>query len=276
MFYEYKIDGNDLSIEVPDSTIVIFGEEKCLSTSFSDLTSEQSWYDQGFNVIESEPFFNFKSTKSSLTNLIYQFCYEQGVKVNKDKFSLENYHKYFNTEQHLQIIKKTRELKPEDFAFDIDKFLTAARNYFKRDLNWTSSGQYDPKIITRINMPQSENFNPAHKDIYQVYDKTHKIPPMVNIWIPICGVGNGVGLPIAPGSHLINESKICRTKAGAFVNGSRYNVNCIKEWDSSNHLITICPSESQMLVFSSFLIHGLARNSHHDITRVSLEFRLFG
>ena len=276
MFYEYNIDGNYLSIEVPDSTVVSFGEDKCLSKRFGDITSEQSWYDQGFNIIQSQPFFDLENTKSSLTNVIYQYCYEEGIKVDKNKFSLENYHKYLNAEQHLQIIKKTRELKPEDFAFDIDTFLTAARKYFKRDLTWTSPGQYDPKIITRINMPQSDNFNPAHKDIYQVYDKTQTIPPMVNIWIPICGVGNGVGLPLAPGSHLINESKICRTKAGTFVNGSKYNVNCIKEWDSSNHLVTICPTESQMLVFSSFLIHGLARNSHHDITRVSLEFRMFG
>lgn len=276
MFYEYKIDGKDLRIEVPDSTVVGFGEDSCLSKDFRDLTSEQSWYDQGFNVIGSQPFFTFESTKGSLTNVIYQFCREEGVEIDDGEFRLEFYHKYVNAEQHLRIIKKTRNLKPEDFAFDIDMFLTAARNYFNRDLTWTGSGQYDPKIITRINMPQSDNFNPVHKDIYQVYDETGTIPPMVNIWIPICGVGNGVGLPVAPESHLINEAKICRTKAGAVVNGSKYNVNCIKEWDSSTHLVTICPTESQMLVFSSFLIHGLARNSHHNITRVSLEFRMFG
>ena len=50
MFYEYNIDGNYLSIEVPDSTVVSFGEDKCLSKSFGDITSEQSWYDQDFNI----------------------------------------------------------------------------------------------------------------------------------------------------------------------------------------------------------------------------------
>lgn len=276
MVFNYKIDDLDFKIEIPESTTVYFGEDTCLSKNFNDMTSEKSWYDQGFKVVETKPFFNFDRTKSFLTDTIYQHCLEEGVIVDKDKFTLEHYHKYINADQHLKIIQKTRDLTPENFSFDIDTFLIAAKNYFKRDLSWSSSGQYNPRIITRINMPQSNNFNPAHKDIYQVYDETKKIPPMVNIWIPICGVGNGVGLPLAPGSHLINESKISRTKAGSIVNGTKYNVNCIKDWDARNDLITVCPSESQMLVFSSFLIHGLARNSHHDITRMSLEFRLFG
>ena len=276
MDFNYEIDGLDFKIEVPDSTTVCFGEDICLSKDFNDVTSAKSWYDRGFNVIEAEPFFNIEKTKSSLSDCVYQISLEEGAKVDKDNFRLEHYHKYIDAEQHLKIIQKTRDLKPEDFGFNIDTFLTAAKNYFKRDFSWTSSGQYNPNIITRINMPQSENFNPAHKDIYQVYDETKKVPPMVNIWIPICGVGNGVGLPLAPGSHLINESKVSRTKAGSTVNGTKYKVNCIKDWDSRNNLITICPNESQMLVFSSFLIHGLARNLHHDITRMSLEFRLFG
>jgi len=125
-------------------------------------------------------------------------------------------------------------------------------------------------------MPHSNNFNPAHKDIYQLYDQTKKVPHMVNIWIPICGVGNGVGLPIAPGSHLINETKVYRTKAGSNVNGYKYNVNCIKDWDSQNEIVTLCPCKGEMIFFSSFLIHGLARNLHEDRTRMSLEFRLFG
>jgi ectoine hydroxylase-related dioxygenase (phytanoyl-CoA dioxygenase family) len=164
---------------------------------------------------------------------------------------------------------------PEDFGFDIDKFLAAAKKLFNRDLSWEGSSEYNPKIIARINMPQSHHFNPAHKDIYQVFDKTNKIPQMVNIWIPVCGVNDGVGLPLSPGSHLINEDLVSRTKAGAILNGTKYGVNCIKKWNSSNHLTTICPSENQMIVFSSFLIHGLARNLHHDTTRISLEFRLF-
>tara|TARA_B100001059_G_C17691835_1_gene505375 strand:- start:606 stop:866 length:261 start_codon:yes stop_codon:yes gene_type:complete len=49
-----------------------------------------------------------------------------------------------------------------------------------------------------------------------------------------------------------------------------------KDWDLRNDLETICPSEKEIVVFSSFLVHGLAQNLHSDIARVSLEFRLFG
>lgn len=94
MFYEYNIDGNDLSIEGPDSTVVSFGEDKCLSKDFGDITSEQSWYDQGFNIIQSQAFFDLESTKSSLADVIYECCYEEGIKVDKDKFWLDNHHKY--------------------------------------------------------------------------------------------------------------------------------------------------------------------------------------
>ena len=50
--------------------------------------------------------------------------------------------------------------------------------YFSQKLNWTSNGAYEPKIIARINLPQSNNFNPAHKDVYQVFDLESKIPQM--------------------------------------------------------------------------------------------------
>lgn len=275
-YINYKIDGLDFQIEVPKQTSFTFGEDICLSKDFDDITSSKSWYKEGFSVIESKPFFNFEKTKSSLLDCIRNICLEEGVKVDKDNFKLEHYHKYVDTEQHLKIIKKTRDLSPEDFSFDIDIFLKEAKSYFQCDLNWSNPGEYNPKIITRINMPQSKNFNPAHKDIYQIYDQTKNIPHMVNIWIPICGVSNGVGLPVSPGSHLIKESKVSRTRAGSTVNGIKYKVNCIKDWDARNDLITVCPRENQMLVFSSFLIHGLAQNLHNDITRISLEFRLFG
>ena len=273
---EYQIDGLGLTIDAPDRSEFSFGEDILLSKYFNDITAEQDWYNQGYDVVEQEPFLNIQKVKAGLAGCIYQICKEEGLNINKDNFRLEDYHKYVSEEKHLDIIKRTSQLEPKDFEFDVEMFLGAAQKYFKRDLSWLNSEGYNPKIITRINMPQSKHFNPAHKDIYQVYDKTKKIPPMVNMWIPICGVKNGVGLPLAPGSHLVNESKICRSQAGSTVNGVKYNVNCIKDWDADNHLVTICPGESEMLVFSSFLIHGLARNLHQDMTRMSLEFRLFG
>lgn len=272
---KYLIDGNNFTVDVPAETDFFVGKSRCLARDFNDITETLDWYEKGFSTVELKPFIDVQKTKIKLSECIMRICEDEGIAVNKKSFKLEDYHKYVNENKHAVILKRTRDLIPEDFGFDIDRFLTSAKNYFKYDLGWEGSDQYNPKIIARINMPQSRHFNPAHKDIYQVYDKTNEIPQMVNIWIPICGVNDGVGLPLAPGSHLIEESKVSRTKAGSIVNGTRYSVNCIKDWDSLNQLTTVCPPESQMIVFSSFLIHGLARNLHRDTTRISLEFRLF-
>ena len=130
-------------------------------------------------------------------------------------------------------------------------------------------------IIVRINRPNSIGYNPVHKDIYESYDSLGEIPRMINVWIPICGVEGRTGLPIAPGSHLVPEDQISRTKAGSVIEGQRYSVNCIQTWGDSVTLKTMTPSYGDMLVFSSHLIHGLAKNYHADTTRISLEFRLY-
>ena len=37
----------------------------------------------------------------------------------------------------------------------------------------------------------------------------------------------------------------------------------------------ITPQNSEIIIFSSHLIHGIAQNNNKDITRVALEFKLF-
>ena len=55
------------------------------------------------------------------------------------------------------------------------------------------------------------------------------------------------------------EEQISRTKAGSIIEGQRYSVNCIQTWGDSATLKTMTPSYGDMLVFSSHLIHGLAK-----------------
>ena len=50
----------------------------------------------------------------------------------------------------------------------------------------------------------------------------------------------------------------------------------IKSWGARNDMVSLTPSKGEMILFSSFLVHGLACNWKDDETRVSLEFRLFG
>ena len=160
-----------------------------------------------------------------------------------------------------------------DFIPIIGKF----SEYFDTFLSWESKTKYEPKIIIRIIKPNTQHFNPVHKDIYQIYESEGYIPQMINIWIPICGtsVQNKTGLGVAKGSHIIDESLIYRTKSGVTMNGIKYNVNCISKWNNDNSLQTIIPTHGEFLCFSSHLIHGLGLNNNDDTTRVSLEVRLF-
>ena len=68
---------------------------------------------------------------------------------------------------------------------------------------------------------------------------------MINAWIPICGVNEKTGLPIVPGSHLINENQIERTKAGTKVNGKNFYVNCIRSWEGKNKMFLASPNEGE-------------------------------
>jgi ectoine hydroxylase-related dioxygenase (phytanoyl-CoA dioxygenase family) len=129
-------------------------------------------------------------------------------------------------------------------------------------------------MIARLNKPQSLDYNPVHKDIYEVFDKLGVIPKMINVWIPVCGVNKTSGLPIAPRSHLISEHKIKRSKAGSVLNSQKYSVNSILEWQGSRDLVRMNPDSDEFLIFSSHLIHGLAFNQNSDKTRISFEFRL--
>ena len=58
MALNYKIDDLDFKIEIPESTTVYSGEDICLSKKFNDITSEKSWYDQGFKVARHTKNYN--------------------------------------------------------------------------------------------------------------------------------------------------------------------------------------------------------------------------
>jgi hypothetical protein len=276
MRLEYSIDNNIKHVDVQDDTLFTNGEAICLADKFSDITRYQNWYNLGYDLVNTKAIFDFKKVKNNIQNLIFKMISKVNKNLRENEFTLEKYHRFVDKNLHFEIIKKTRYLNISDFEFKSKELLEYVSNLIGTKVNWRSNGSYDPKIIIRINTPHSSNFNPAHKDVYQVYDETKHIPKMINLWVPICGVKERTGLPLALGSHLIPENKVLRTKAGIFINGEKYNVNCIKSWDQRNNLKTIIPQENQMIIFSSYLIHGLAKNYNEDETRISLEFRLFG
>ena len=272
----YTINNKLVSFNVEDDTPFFKGKEENLSQKYNDITFNCNWYDSGYVIYDLSEFIDFNQMKSRLTKTIRNKISETNREINLEGFSLEKYHKFVNHETHLDVIKKTRRLFADDLIFDEKKIISCIEKIIGLPLSYSPHGSsFKQHIIARINTPNSIGFNPAHKDIYEYFDGENYIPQMINVWIPICGVNKSTGLPVVPASHLLNENKIERTKAGSFFEGSKYSVNCIKSWDSETSMKLISPTYSSALIFSSHLIHGLGVNNNIDETRISLEFRLY-
>ncbi len=273
---EYKINDAKLIFSTENSSALKFGDDELLSNEINDITYNQVWYNQGYAELDFLNEVEFNLLKQALSKSIEVIIKNQ-CNISLDGFSLEKYHHYVKSDaDHFKIVSKTRDLFAEDFQFPIETILPKLSDL----LNFKLS-DIDPinnrkaHIIVRINRPQSKDFNPPHKDIYEGVDNENYIPQFVNFWIPIAGVTDKSNLPISPKSHLINESLILRTFEGATIEGNKYRVRMIKSWNGDNSLIRSKVTYGQVLIFTSHLIHGLAVNEEPDTTRVSLEFRLF-
>ena len=278
MKLNYTINNKKISVYTPDSTEFFRGEDLCLSKEGEDITKNSDWYDIGYNIYDLSSIIKYEDLLDSITIPVKKIIHQTFPDINLENFSLSKYHKFLSMSQHLLIDKKLKRLYPKDFGFNDDLIVKFIGNKLKKTLSYQPSYKKLPHwIIVRISMPKtsgSKGFNPAHKDIYEDYDQLNNLPKMVNAWIPICGVNEKTGLGIVPGSHLLKENAILRTKCGAILEGQKYSVNCIKSWGEDTSLKIISPPNGSMLIFSSYLIHGMAINNNTDETRVSLEFRL--
>ena len=276
MRLSYTIDGRELAVECEGETAFFAGEDVCLAERFGDSVAAQDWYREGYAIIDSARFFDFREVRADVERVVRHAIAELEPGADLSAFRLGDYHKYVGDALHARVIRKTRRLFPKDFGFDEARIVGELSGLLGIKLGYRNPLENsDQWIIARINPPRSIGFNPPHKDAYGVLDQLGSIPRMVNVWIPVCGVGEGTGLPVVPGSHLLKESAVVRTRAGTVMEGQRYSVNCIKSWNGQTALSTLCPAEGEMIVFSSHLIHGLGRNHNADTTRVSLEFRLY-
>lgn len=274
----YKISNKKVTINGSDSLKFFRGNKECLSKKGEDITKNTSWFTKGYKVFDYSSILSYEKLIKSLTYSVKNIIRDNFHEINLDNFNLENYHKFISVEQHLKIDKNLKRLYPKDFGFDNELIVNFIGKILGVPLSYKSKFKdLEHWIILRISLPEStgvKGFNPAHKDIYEDYDQLNIIPRMVNAWIPICGVNNKTGLAIVPGSHLLEEEKIVRTKAGSIIENQIYSVNCIKSWNNSNSMELISPKPGFMLLFSSHLIHGLGINNNLDKTRISLEFRL--
>ena len=277
----YKIDGVLKVTKISEENKFTFGLDEVLSNETTDVTFEQKWYNKGYGIFNFLTNTEFKNLYIGITETIKNIV-ETTLNQQLDNFTLEKYHNFVkDNETHLKVVTKTRDLFSDDFNFPIlemipkfEKILGFSLTDINPQINKTAH------IILRINRPGSTDFNPPHKDMYAAYDGNtingiSYFPKFLNFWVPISGVTKKTSLPIVPSSHLISENKINRTKDGGILENNKYRVNIIKDWNDSSDLIRTNVTYGEVLMFSSYLIHGLASNDETDITRVALEFRLY-
>ncbi|UPW17178.1 phytanoyl-CoA dioxygenase family protein [Agarivorans sp. TSD2052] len=276
MKHKYYIDGREFKVELQSKGCFHKGKAEVLSERFADLAKPKHWYKDGYSLVKADGFYDPELVYQSIHDAVKRIIHGVNPKTDLSEFTLETYHQYVNDLEHAEVITKTRRLYPNDFGFDVQKVTNSFANYMGTELGFLNpvSG-VEQWIIVRINRPNSVGYNPAHKDVYEVFDELGEIPRMINVWIPVCGVNSATGLPVAAGSHLLSEEKIARSKAGSMLNGQQYSVNSILSWDNNTDLISASPKQDEFLIFSSHLIHGLAANRNDNETRVSLEFRLY-
>lgn len=272
----FFVDGEKRDFSVSATQSFSVGKDEVLSRKETDIVYNQPWYSEGYTESDFLSDDEYEALKGGLTESVKRILQEE-TSINTEAFSLEKYHHYVkNNEDHFKVVSRTRDLFSDDFNFPVMKLLPR----LEKILNFKLS-DIDPKtkekmhIIVRINRPQSNDFNPPHKDAYHGVDIDNYIPLFANFWIPVCGATNKSNLPIVPKSHLLGENKVLRTIGGSEVEGNKYRVCVIKSWDGKNDLIRSKVKYGQVLIFSSHLIHGLALNNETDKTRVALEFRLF-
>lgn len=275
MILEYTINDNKHSVEAADGQEFKFGKDEILSNASTDITSVENWYSEGHTSL---PFLwneQFEDLKKGITKTIKNIA-EDVVGKPLDGFTLENYHKYVTSnEEHFKVVSKTRDLYSYSFGFPIKDMIPKFESLLGFKLtDRIPDTDLDEHIIVRINRPKSNDYNPPHKDMYEGYDNGKNFQ-FLNFWVPVAGVTDKSSLPIAPKSHRIPENKILRTIDGGKVGSNSYRVVLIKEWDGSSDLVRAKVDYTQVLMFSSHMIHGLAINEEEDVTRVALEFRLF-
>ena len=276
MLLKYLLDSTEIEIDVPDQTEFTFGKEEVLSKTWSDLTTNCDWFEQGYSTPNYEHIFDYSTLLEQITSEVRNRLAKLFPNRNLNKFTLPEYHKFISAEEHKTVADKVmKRLYCEDLEEASGSFVKLISNLLGIPVGFKRQGtDLEHWIIVRINPPNSLAYNPVHKDIYEDFDASGCCPRMINAWVPIAGVDSNAGLGIAAGSHLICESKVLRTRAGSTINGQNYSVNCIQSWDNSSSLKTVAPPPGSMLLFSSHLIHGFGINKNPDTTRVALEFRL--
>ena len=270
--FTYKIDKKTYKLNVIGS--LIKPKKYYIINNEVNLTKNTNW--NKFGYIKTK-ILNKKiqdEIRKKIILYVNKILIDTFPKKNFRKFKLINYHKYLNKSEHYYFLKKIEkgiEFKKVGFEKKIFENAISKLLGVKVTTKNLQSKKINSKTFAlRIVRPEKNDFNPPHKDVY-----LKRLKNGINIYFPIVGSNKLSSLPILPGSHLLNENEILRTKNGAIVNNVKFRVPCIISCKNGLNLIRPNPNKSQILVFSPYLIHGGGSNDNQNKTRVSLELRFW-
>jgi hypothetical protein len=261
---------NNKLIEYHAGGSKVFGDDHVLLHAADDLTQNAEWHAMGFAI---QPLFDklaFESFQNTTEELIRSLWRKSGLNVPVD-FPLEHYHRLADTkEKHLAAVEFTKLLSVTEFPSGIEKI--QKRISMICGIPLEAHNPFDDQKIFhfRVVRPKQGDNNPLHRDVW-----LEDYSDCINLYIPICGSNELSSLIISPGSHLWSESRVERTERGALINGIKFNVPAVTSINGSFDVVRPNPSQNEVLVFSPYLIHGGAANLNEDVTRISIELRLW-
>jgi ectoine hydroxylase-related dioxygenase (phytanoyl-CoA dioxygenase family) len=267
---EYFAAGRTLRYQV--SNRIVRGDDLVLLDHAVDLTRGLTWSDRGYTI---ETLFEDETEFSAFTvacrRLLYRCWSQAGIEIPHG-FSLEHYHRLANDQAtHRRAIEETRMLSLSEFPVPFGQIIDRVSAILGRKVVGLNPYENQRVFHFRVVRPGSGDNNPLHRDVW-----LEDYANCINLYIPVAGSNANSSLILLPGSHRWRESRIFRTADGAIINGIRFNVPAVDSIEGQFEAVRPDPRMNEFLLFSPYLIHGGAVNFNEDVTRISIELRLWG
>lgn len=265
---EYTVEGHTIRYLVQGESET--GEDYCLLADQTDLTAGTAWSGKGYTI---EPLFEkdlYAMFRQESIALLHR-CWESAGLALPENFAPEKYHTIVPDQQtHLRAIEQTKLLTTDRFPVDISLVEDHISALCGRRL--VAKNPFDDQQIFhfRVIRPRHGDNNPLHRDVW-----LEDYSDCINLYIPIAGSNALSSLILVPGSHRWKESRLQKTVGGAVINGQQFNVPAVSDIYGTYELVRPNPKPAEVLIFSPYLVHGGAANLNKDITRVSIELRLW-
>lgn len=266
---EYWIDNQHVAFQFEGTTEN--GPRTVLLESDDNIIRDSGWDNVGYCVA---PFLAqpvLQQMYKGFTGLIRAEVEASGVRTD-NSFSLEKYHRLVNDEQHAAIIKRTRVgFERHQFPICLDLVEQRISEICGAQLTVAGVKYKGRPFFLRIVRPHKpQDNNPPHRDVWLDH-----LRDGVNIYFPVAGSNALSSLPVLPGSHKWSEDDIERSVDGARIGGLNFTVPTVTNARLPLTMTRPNPQPTEVMVFSPYLIHGGAVNRNDDLTRVSLEMRLW-